>query len=331
MNIAAIHIVQSALETIQDECWNWRNQGKECGGSLLGTYIDGCLVILFALRTGGNAEQSYAGLRTDNDYQNRLFQRIFEHYPSLKGKLRYLADYHLHPMYCPRLSATDHRQCYEILTDSDYGLEELPIILVTYNQGQEVLCPFLVSLSANEQVLIEEAHLEIIQSDDPMVREILQDVYVGVDDIAHTMKLEENTRESAIPDLVGQSVFQTQFGEELLESEKAEIHQLTGSEPELTTLEGGVICMTFNFGNIEFRVVFPPEYPLNGPNVLLRTDETGDFELIKPSFHWNSLCAVYDIVREVIQDVDQNHSNDGKEKEDENIEVIEGQLVDVEA
>jgi len=66
-------IVNSALAVIKDECGKWKHLGKECGGSLLGAMINGVLVILFALRTGKNAQQSYSGITTDHHYQNEKF------------------------------------------------------------------------------------------------------------------------------------------------------------------------------------------------------------------------------------------------------------------
>lgn len=298
-----ILIVNNALETIKDECKKGKQFNIETGGSLLGFRYNNKNVILYALRTGDNANQSYGGITTDSMFQNDILETIIDYYPNIKGKLDYLADWHLHPMFYPKLSSIDHEQCFEILNDKDYNLKELPIILVTFdNSNKMILCPFIVSLDEKNKIIIEKAKLVTISSDSKIIKDFLNSDYVCVDAFCKLIEFKKSIEEDILATIFKRGFFTTEFGKSLLDKENFELLKLTQREPQLSYLEEGRIpCLDFEYKNIRFKSLFPPEFPFNSPTILFTKGNIDDFEEVETNIQWNSLCSVANIVKDFLE------------------------------
>ena len=87
------------MRIIEEESNKWKHLEIECGGSLVGFFINGIPVVLYATRTGRNAIQHGAHLQTDDIYQCMMINNIKTLYPNSAIEIIYLSDWHLHPMF----------------------------------------------------------------------------------------------------------------------------------------------------------------------------------------------------------------------------------------
>lgn len=301
MQSRLIRVAESAIETIKDECARHRGLGVECGGSLVGFLLNGIFHIIYAFRTGDEAKKAWGGVTTDEQYQNGLLQVIRDLYPD--SDFSWLADYHLHPMYYPHLSRTDIGQIRSILTDKDYGLDELPIILVTCRDDELVFCPFIVSLGSEGKVVVEDAELETIPIDSPIITEALGGAYIPIDEIEASLignLVTSDVSRGGVTqrDSSTNSFYDTKEGKARAREEAKEIVKLIGHAPKQEFLEEhGVLRFQFSYEDYRFDVLLPPEYPLNPASIFAR--RAGDDEPAELGCRhcWNSLSTTVDIIK----------------------------------
>lgn len=136
-----ILVTQQVQDTVMAATERGRSVGIEFGGSLLAVGGDESLLLAYALPTGEQASQEYARLVTDAEFQSLALQHVQKRFP----QLRYVGDWHVHPMWLPMLSATDCRTAGRMLEEELPQLERLVLLLGTAKDREPpVLYGFLV-------------------------------------------------------------------------------------------------------------------------------------------------------------------------------------------
>ena len=304
-----IVIASSALDVIKTECGKWKSLEKECGGSLIGRYVRNICFILYAIRTGYFAHQSFGGVTTDSDYQNKVFDVLSAKYP--EANLIYLGDYHLHPMYLPTLSGTDERTCCEILSEPRHqNIPKLAVILTTYSDGRQVIYPYLASRNkaGNEhrQIPIAKTTLDVVESNDLSVTKLLKREYVDVDSITNELSKEIQISDAKAEEVTFLNTFhETPFYQIPVVKERfmEEIDKLKnqfriGITP--TYADDGIINLEFRVRGTNVHIFFPREYPLNPPTILFGSDES-ELSEFSSTKNWNSMSSCVDLLEELFE------------------------------
>ncbi len=166
-----ILVTQQVHDTVMAATERGRSVGIEFGGSLLAVETDDSLLLAYALPTGEQAAQEYARLVTDAKFQNQTLQRVQERIP----QLRYVGDWHVHPMWLPMLSATDCRTAGLMLEEELPHLDRLVLLLGTARDGEPpVLCGFVVRRGeAVHSPLVSCIELTVVANDSAEVQQML--------------------------------------------------------------------------------------------------------------------------------------------------------------
>lgn len=305
-----IVVVNSALDVIKAECDKWKSLEVECSGSLIGRYVKNICFILYAIRTGYFARQSFGGVTTDVDYQNKVFDILSAKYP--EANLIYLGDYHLHPMYLPTLSGTDKRTCCEILSDPKHqNIPKLAVILTTYLNGRQVIYPYLASRdkAGNERRQISpitKATLDIVESNDLSVKKLLKQEYVGIDFITNELSKEIQISAAKAEEVAFLNTFhETSFYQIPVVKERfmEEIDKLKNQfriSITPTYADDGIINLEFRARGTNIHIFFPREYPLNPPTILFGSDES-ELSEFSSTKNWNSMSSCVDLLEELFE------------------------------
>ena len=304
-----IVVVNSALDVIKAECSKWKSLEVECSGSLVGRYVKNICFILYAIRTGYFAHQSFGGVTTDSDYQNKVFDILSAKYP--EANLIYLGDYHLHPMYLPILSGTDERTCCEILSEPRHqNIPKLAVILTTYLDSRQVIYPYLASRNkaGNEhrQIPIAKATLDIVESNDLSVKKLLKQEYVDIDSITKELNKENEfppakTEESTFLNTFYETPFyQIPVVKKRFMEEIDKLRDQFRVDITPTYVEDGIINLEFRSGGTNVHIFFPREYPLNPPTILFGSDEN-ELSEFSSTKNWNSMSSCVDLLEELFE------------------------------
>lgn len=166
-----ILVTQQVHDTVMAATERGRSVGIEFGGSLLAVETDDSLLLAYALPTGEQAAQEYARLVTDAEFQNQTLQRVQERLP----QLRYVGDWHVHPMWLPMLSATDCRTAGLMLEEELPHLARLVLLLGTARDGEPpVLCGFVVRRGeVVHSPLVACIELTVVANDSAEVQQLL--------------------------------------------------------------------------------------------------------------------------------------------------------------
>ena len=166
-----ILVTQQVHDTVMAATERGRSVGIEFGGSLLAVGSDDSLLLAYALPTGEQAAQEYARLVTDAVFQNHTLQRVQERFP----QLRYVGDWHVHPMWLPMLSATDCRTAGLMLEEELPQLDRLVLLLGTARDGEPpVLCGFVVRRGeVVHSPLVACIELTVVENDSAEVQQLL--------------------------------------------------------------------------------------------------------------------------------------------------------------
>ena len=293
MNKNLILITKPAIKLIEDESYRWKNLELEGGASLVGFFINGAAVILYAIRTGQNAVQDGCGLITDNNYQSIMIRAILAQYPDALADLMFLGDYHLHPMYLPKMSSTDKNTGKQILLDPDHSaLEKLTIIITTFtNQGIIEYCPFY-GIRQSNGIRFERAEIQVIEETDSIITTMLGKNYVYPENIYETRE-----NESLYESVFTSHFTESEYGIERLHTELAEVNKVFDVKAILK--HANEVFCELQIEDIKINVFFPREFPLNPPTIMFSQDEN-EMKEFKSDHSWNSLCSVADLLDELI-------------------------------
>lgn len=300
-NLHHILIVNDALRIATNEALLWKRKGKEAGGSLVGLQGDNdTSLLLYAIPTGPNADQSGCHVATDAKYQNHCLKFIVGYFRRfINACLKYLADYHSHPMYLARLSSTDKASCREILSDPIHSyLQGMPLILITFKSGEDpIYVPLWITLKA-DKLVIEDAVMDVVAPDAPQVKEALQ----GQPYLAFHELMQREEAHITSDGNQGQMPITLQAGDMLtnrLQLEIDEIRQAFGVTPVLKRSHQGHFCLLVETGQRHVMAAIPSEFPLNPPTVFVRQQDGDSFEEFMPRRVWNSLSRIADIIEEI--------------------------------
>ena len=272
-----IYIVSSALRALTAEAVRWKRQGKESGGALVGVQRGSASYILYAFDSG-NADHSSSHITTDVEYQNRCFAKVQGRYPD---RLRYLCDWHVHPMYLASLSTTDLRACEQILKDPAHeDLEGIPLILVTFRRGsvKPVIVPFWIH-RGNSGPCVEKAKLVTLSPDDIRVKTILGASYIPVAQLNKSEK--------------GKTRLERRMSDECDQLLKA-----FGSCGQSADMGSGGVSLRIKARGASIAFAIPPEYPMNPPYMYIDSGD-GFVEHVSKNV-WNSLSSLAELASEVV-------------------------------
>jgi len=304
-----IVIVDSALDVIRTECDKWKAIEEECSGSLIGKWIKNKCFIFYAVRTGYFAQQSFGGVTTDVEYQNKVFDVILNEYS--KTDLIYLGDYHSHPMYLPTLSDTDERTSWKILSSPKHqNISKVTILLLTYSNGHQEIYPYLVSGRESNngygQISIAGTGLGIIKSEARSVRGLLKKKYINIDTLTGEMNKEtdlpgEKKQEAVLLNAFYETPFyKIPVLKERFIKEIGRITELFNVDVTPTYTDNGVISVEFKVKGIDIHIFFPREYPLNPPTILFGSNQGELFEFSSRK-NWNSMSNSTDLLEELFE------------------------------
>lgn len=138
----------------------------EHGGSLLAFEEGDTTLVAYALPTGPAAVRGPARLRTDAGFQNSAMGRISRACPCLT----WVGDWHVHPMWLPRLSAVDRQTAAEILRNEAAHRSHLVLLLGTAPAwGDAMVLAFVARAATGALAHVERVDLRSVQDDGPEV------------------------------------------------------------------------------------------------------------------------------------------------------------------
>lgn len=255
--------------------------GIELGGSIMAHEADGEILVAYALPVGPHAEQGPGHVRTDAAYQNAAIELVRRRYPALS----YAGDWHVHPMWLPRLSATDERTARSILKDDGKSRDHLVLLIGTPpRQGKPVVVGFLARLGKPSGVDVEETKLEIVEDDSAEVRGHL----------GHALQRLEDLLQDPAADPAAY-----QHDASRIEADLDEIREELGASASLRVsddLLGAVVSLRGR----EAVICFPPEYPRGAPQVFSGSLARGPLTPVELRYAWSSRHRLVDVVAEAL-------------------------------
>lgn len=297
----SIVIVDEAIHVIQENALFWKQRDKEAGGSLIGAQNEHASIIFYAVPTGPDADQTGAHIDTDINYQNFCIKRIVRHYNAKGIQLKYLVDWHLHPMPLPSLSAKDKNCCREILTDPIHSyLAGLPLILATFDKAKKLIyVPFWITLK-NDKLSIEDASVEVVKNDDSRIRKILNShKYAPLDDLIGGYE-NQNCEASKTQDNASQTGLLGNTLGQRLEIEINDIKECFGTQPALKRAPSGQFYIHATIADTIFIAVIPSEFPFNPPFLFKKKQDCHCQEFFSKRT-WNSFARISDLLEEALE------------------------------
>lgn len=310
-------VCAQALGVIYGEGMLGIQQRLEFGGSLLAAPLEpgGPLVVAYALPTGDGAGQQHSHLVTDHHFQNRALAAIAAHYP----RLDYVGDWHVHPMFMPRLSSTDLNTCAQILADPEYGLNALTLLLATLDHsGAFSLLGFRVTphsrhtappwQSRHDHPQVEEIAFTPVADNDPRVVQALGGPVLPLDRLlnggAPTLPAAAPSSNTTSQPSNLALVSADDREVEPLEAEPLVPNRINddldrlrnlGWEGELRTTDSQLLHLTLEREGRTLFLALPPEYPISPPKPFWL--EHGE---LMPAYcavlNWSSLCGLEELV-----------------------------------
>lgn len=272
-----VRIGKTAAEIIRKDCRGAAERDLECGGALLGWFQENGVLVTHAVETGPNAQQGMAHLFTDSEYQNR---RIDEICGSWSGRpLVYVGDWHRHPGRMNWPSSTDMATIGRILRDPDYRMPgEFAGIIATGGVDDVSLDAFRArpGQGGDTSARFDPAPLDIV----------------------------EDVRDGALPAPPKAAIA---AGAELRAALLA-LEREFGRAVRTASLDQGASIGTYRLdgargpNDVTVSVIFPREFPLNAPLVVLgHLDNPLQLELVPDRLPWNSLRSMGEWIAKALE------------------------------
>jgi len=288
-------ITKSAIQVINDESFKWKNMKIECGGSLVGIFFNRIPLILYAIDTGTNASQSGGHLVTDHNYQNKMICAIISQYPSALSELHYLGDFHMHPMYFPKMSGTDEQTSKKILHDPIHSnLPALSILITTFDSNGTIeFCPFLAIRDNINDASFNRAKLEVIDENDSNITNVLGRRYVDYRNILEAKEMHES-----FPHQFNTNSFvNCKIGNARLDKEIDDLRNTF--KIDVAIKRADIIFCEMQFEDVKIHIFFPQEFPLNPPTIMFSQGEA-EMQEYHPYYAWNSLSSIANLLEDLL-------------------------------
>lgn len=271
-----VYMSQSAHDAISAQALKGQEADLEYGGSLLAWEFPERLVVAYALPTGPAADQGYSHIQTDAAYQNLAIAAILQQLPELS----YVGDWHIHPMWLPRLSGVDLRTAQEMLRDPDLARDRLYLALGSVTpEGEPWVGHFLAQSGLFGQLRVKELQPHLLPDDAPLFLQLAGQALPPIEELLRDMHHRPHPTHD-------------------LERIQRDLEQL-GAPYQLTS-GGGYLSASLDHRGHRLSLLFPPEYPINAPDVLL--GHWGDESPPRPhptTHHWNSLHDLADLLADL--------------------------------
>ena len=278
-----IAITRQAHDAIARATRTGHAERAEHGGSLLAFEDAGGTLLAYALPTGPEASQGGSHLLTDATFQNDAIDRARARYPGIE----YVGDWHVHPMWLPSLSSTDLTTARRMLVDELPGRDHLVLGLGTMQTGAApVVLGFVVTEDGARWVRAEAAELRIVEDDSV---EVIS--RIGEDRLAPLSAV----LASAAPRDTSEATVAHASATRILEELEEIRTEHTAQVIEWATADGQLAAIVRK-GTHELIVVFPPEYPLGAPQVLVGGLGSGPSAMVPLRYGWSSLHRLVHVV-----------------------------------
>ncbi|MCK6549655.1 Mov34/MPN/PAD-1 family protein [Myxococcota bacterium] len=283
-------ITREAFEEISAATLRGVAEEREFGGSLVALEASGKLVVTHAVPTGARADQGPGHVRTDADYQNMMLRRILARHP----ELRYVGDWHVHPMHLPRLSGTDLATAREMLLDPALARRSLLLMLGTpaLRTGDPLVLAFRVELGFFRAVSVESLEVRVLDATSPVLRAAFP---TGLASLAALAASDPREASAKHHDLGGSAPAGTARA-------AADVERVATQLGASASVSAGddLLAAEFERGEHRALVVFPPEYPLGAPQVFRGSWQNGDLDPVPLLYGWSSLHSLSDVVEQAL-------------------------------
>jgi len=303
-DLHTIYIVEDALRVVREEAGRWKvRSDKEASGSLVGIQQKGFSLVLYALRTGPNADQSTGHVVTDHIYQNACLAAIaqFARRQTWNMAPVYLSDWHSHPMWLPSLSGTDKDTCADILHDGDYSyLNGLPLILVTFRgESKPHFVPMWIVLADGSLRINRAEMIAVAQDDDRLMALLKGNDYTPIEDIPGIPEYRSRA------DQVCRAEKEAADGsrKDLLVRVDEEVRNITARfhvPHSVLYTPSRLLCIHTKIDKNTFALVLPPEFPLNPPMVFVKKTTDHAYREHASRLPWNSCARLVDVIEEIV-------------------------------
>jgi hypothetical protein len=271
-----ILITEQAREEILAATRQGSRTGLEFGGSLLAHEIDDEILVVYALPTGPRAEQGPGHVRTDAAFQNAAIARVQRRCP----KLFYAGDWHVHPMWLPRLSPIDEHTALGILKDDGRDRDRIVLMIGTLPpKGEPVLVGFVAQLRTSQTLDVRAVDLEIVEDGSVEVRS-----HLG-------RPLDPLQKLLADPEPMAPS----HTAASRIEADLEEIRAELGAEIAVR-IGDDVLGAIVRRRDREAIVLFPPEYPAGAPQVFSGSLTAGPLSPVELRYAWSSRHRLVDVI-----------------------------------
>lgn len=274
----SILVTEQARAEITASTRRGSREHLEFGGSLLAHERDGEILVAYALPTGPRAEQGPSHVRTDAEFQNVAIERVRRRRPELS----YVGDWHVHPMWMPRLSWIDEETARGILLEEGAHRERLVLLLGTMPpKGEPVIVGFVLRLRSSLDLEVTPAEICFVDDDSAELRAHLPRPLEPIEDVLAAPVVE--------PVVLADGAL-TRI-ESDLEEIRAELRA------EVTPWHGeDLLAAMVRQGRREAVIVFPPEYPLGAPQVFSGSLAEGPLVPVELRYAWSSRHRLVDAV-----------------------------------
>jgi len=307
-----LYICQSALEVVSKECWKYKQQEKECTGSLAGTGFPLSWIITYAAPAGPNVVSSFGGVTSDAGYQNRFLAEIRTVHPLCQ----YQGDYHLHPMYLPALSQQDQRTCHQMLLDQyNRHLEAIPVVLVTYGQKEEYHASAVRLTPDLQSVRVKEIEFQVVPDDDFLVRSTLgleegDKLVTSAEIVARLADAEGEAGKRSGP-FIEPPFFHTESGMTRLQYELESLRERFDAQPECSQIDQETVAIQMKIIK-DILILLPPEFPLNPPSLFYAASKRKFRQVSGLAPNWNSLCTCADVLENALKSINRNEKKNAR-------------------
>lgn len=275
-------VTTQVMREVSEATRRGRKERLELGGSLLAHDHKGEILVAYAIPTGPNADRGPGHVLTDASFQNTAIERIQRRFP----RLTYAGDWHVHPIWLPKLSFTDLRTAEAILKDDGAHRERLVLLLGTAGQdGKPIVLAFLATLDAWRTVSAKQVEIHVVEEGSNEVLQHLDEALSPLDELIDAPAIEVTTIDH--------------LDSSHIAAELAEIQRDLGADVTLC-VAGDLLAAAVVRGPKSAVVLFPPEYPLGAPQVFSGMLDQGPLIPIELRHGWSSRHHLIDPVTEAL-------------------------------